>query len=85
MQHLVGFKRSHRARSPPGGQTTARGVIDFRTQNATFCVPAQRSLADPQPTQNGGYTRAGLRPARLLSVIYFRANTPALDRDLRLA
>src|ERR1019366_6390151 len=42
MQHLVGFNRSHRARSPPGGRISAPGAIDFRAQNATFCVTAQR-------------------------------------------
>jgi hypothetical protein len=54
MQHLADVNRSHRARSPPGGRISAPGAIGFRAQNATFCVTAQRLLADLRPAHSGG-------------------------------
>jgi hypothetical protein len=54
-EHATSGRLQPLARGPvtPGGQS-ASAAIDFRAPNATFCVAAQRPLADLRPAPNGG-------------------------------
>ena len=57
-EHATSGRLQPLARDPvtPGGQS-ASAAIDFRAPNATFCVAAQRPLADLRPALNGGLAR----------------------------